>query len=81
MGGGIASPEVVKSINLPRYDANSRVHKTIANLSEACATASAKVMKKEEIAELESKIDEVAAKIWGITDAELEAIQKALTDM
>ena len=77
-GGGIASPEVVKSINLPSYDPKNTVHNTLASLSEECASACQDGTKEKDISGLESEIDEVAAKIWGITDAELKAIQKAL---
>lgn len=77
-GGGIASPEVVKSINLPPYDPKRAVHNTLASLSGACASACQDRAKESEISGLEAEIDEVAAKIWGITDAELKAIQKAL---
>ncbi len=80
-GGGIASPEVVKSINLPPYDPKSTVHNTLTSLSGACASACQDGTKESAISGLEAEIDEVAAKIWDITDAELKAIQKALADM
>lgn len=77
-GGGIASPEVVKSINLPPYDPKSTIHKALASLSAACASACQDDTTERDISGLEAEIDEVAAKIWGITDAELKPIQKAL---
>jgi hypothetical protein len=52
----------------------------LSSLSEQChIIAAGPDMKK--IAALERKIDQTAAALWGITEKELKAIQKALKEM
>ena len=73
------SPHIMKNIAVPKFKKTDNIHKRVADLSHQCHIA-AKQNCKDQIKELEAEIDEVAAKIWGITDAELKAIQKALSE-
>ena len=66
----------MQNIAAPHFKKEDR----LAELSRQCHAA-AKKNNKDKITELEAEIDEVAARIWGITNAELKAIQKALADM
>ncbi len=56
-----------------------KAHNLLSKLSEKCRAAAAGE-DFDQIAALESEIDEAAAHLWGITDKELKAIQKALAD-
>jgi SAM-dependent methyltransferase len=73
-----AHAEVLNFLPLTSYSHKDRIHNTLANLSRQCHLAAGKGA-AEELAELEAKVDKAAAKLWGISDAELEESQKALT--
>ena len=74
------SPHIMKNIAVPQFKKANNLHARMAKLSKQCHAAAEK-NDEETISELESEIDGVAAKIWGITNSELKAIQKALADM
>jgi hypothetical protein len=79
-GGGIASPDVVKSLQLPAFNANNKQDNILVALSDKCHVAGAKG-DSDAVAGLEAEIDRAAAQLWGITDDELRAIQDALAEM
>jgi len=74
------SPHIMQNIAVPKFRKTDTNHTRLAELSRQCHAAAEK-NNGDKIAELESEIDELAAGIWGITDNELKAIQKALADM
>ena len=78
-GKSFGQPLILRMIRIPRFQPSDTNHLTLAELSRKCHVAATE-NKEHEIAELESEIDEVAAGVWGITDAELKAIQKALKE-
>lgn len=78
--GGFGSPNVLKKAKVPRYNPKNSPHKHLAELSEQAHKATAEG-DTEKVSEIEGKIDKVAAKLWGITDEELAAIQKALNEI
>lgn len=55
-------------------------HETLSSLSQQCHAAKRK-NRQDKVATLEAEINAVAASIWEITDAELKAIQKALSEL
>ena len=71
---------VLSNIAIPRYTEIDLNHTRLAELSRQCHVA-AKQSGKDKTTELEVEIDEEAAKVWGITSAELKAIQKAVADI
>ena len=71
------SPHVMKNIAVPQFKKADSDHTRLAKLSRQCHIAA----NEEQLAALEADIDEVAAKIWGITKTELKAVQKALSDL
>ena len=73
------STHVLEHIAIPQFIAGESIHIRLSNLSQDCHAAIAKGDTKE-IAALEDKIDKAAAKLWGITDDELKAIQQALVE-
>ena len=73
------SPHIMKNIAIPQFKKSNGTYTRLVELSRqrhAVATQN----DVDKLAELEAEIDEVAAQIWGITDAELKAIRKALPD-
>lgn len=74
------STHVLENVAVPQFSKTNRTHAHLAELSRQCHAAAEKD-DAEQIEELEAEIDTVAAKIWGITGAELKGIQKALDEM
>ena len=74
-----ASPHILEYVAIPAYRDSNSIHKALAGLSLACHQAAAKGDEKT-LARLEVQIDNAAARLWGITDDELKAMQAALAD-
>ena len=70
------SPHIMKNIAVPQFKKRESHHTRLAELSRYCH-AEAQHNNGDELVKLEAEIDEVAAKIWGISGNELKAIQKA----
>jgi len=67
-----------EKVRVPAYE-RSGTQRVLSELSGSCHAAAAKGDLKE-VAGLEAEIDKAAAKLWGITDDELTAIQDALAE-
>ncbi|OQB37005.1 MAG: N-6 DNA Methylase [Candidatus Latescibacteria bacterium ADurb.Bin168] len=74
------STHVLENVRVPRFDEKNADHAKVAELSCLCHAAAARG-DADAVEALEAEIDTAAAKIWGITDDELRAIQDALTEM
>ena len=70
------SPHIMENIAVPQFKKTDKLHKRVANLSRQCHVAA---NDEDRLVALEADIDEAAAKIWGITNTELKAIQEAQT--
>jgi hypothetical protein len=71
--------DFVKRVAVPQFAKRLGHQKRLAELSDKAHRL--KVGGKEkELAEVERKIDEAAAELWGITPNELGQIQKALKE-
>lgn len=79
-GGGLASPNVLQYIHIPKYTATNSNHQGLFELSLKYHSA---IVKKDapEIEDIKSEIDLLSAKLWGITASELKYIQDALGEM
>jgi SAM-dependent methyltransferase len=73
------STHVLEHIEVPEYSPGSKAHVRLAELGERCHTATAE-SDTETVSALELDIDKAAAKLWGITDDEMDAIQEALAE-
>mgnify|MGYP005833776345 CR=1 FL=1 len=73
------SAHVLEHISVPTFRSNDPVHQRLAALSQQCHAACAR-NDSARLAELEAELDQAAAALWGITAAELEAIQAALRE-
>lgn len=67
-------------IALPVHDPADSTHVSLSNLSQQAhaATAAGEV---DRVREIEADIDRQAAKLWGLTDAELKEIQESLAEL
>jgi hypothetical protein len=73
------SPHILEHIAIPRFSQDGKAQLRLAELAERCHAATADG-DAEALSALELKIDTAAAKLWGITDKELEAIREALAE-
>ena len=74
------SPHIMQNISVPRFKEKDLNHARLADLSYQCHAAK-RASRQGDVTALESEIDEVAARMWSISDTELNAIQKALDEM
>jgi len=75
------SPHILEHVAIPRFDASNSLHQSLAALSHQAHELASKGAKDiSRVREIEGEIDHLAARLWGITDAELEEIRHALED-
>ena len=72
------STHVLSNVAIPRFTKTNINHARLADLSRQCHIAANNA---DRLSALEADVDKAAAKVWGITDTELKAIQKTLADM
>ena len=73
------SPHVMEHVGIRIFDNRNPAHRRLSDLSIACHTAVAKGETKQ-LTKLEAELDKAAAKLWGVTDDELKAIQESLAE-
>jgi hypothetical protein len=78
-GRGFGSAGILARVQVPRFDGRNKLHTRLSNLSQTCHSA-AHAGDLTQVAALEAQIDEAVAKLWGVTDDELKAIQDALAE-
>ena len=78
-GKSFGQPLVLRTVGIPRFNPKDSIHRSLADLSRRCHAAK-EHNRQIEIPDLEYEIDNAAARIWGITDAELKAIREALDE-
>jgi SAM-dependent methyltransferase len=74
------SPHILEHIAIPRFVADNKTHAKLARLAEQCHVARAANDEKT-LEILEADIDKAAARLWGITELELGAVQDTLGQM
>ncbi len=87
-GKSMGSMHILENIRISRYDLGNAVHRRLAELSERahrvgaqwnCAPTKRGI--EEELRKIEAEIDEQAAQLWGLSEAELRAIQHSLREL
>ena len=73
------STHVLRNVAVPLFKDSDGDHTRLAELSRR-RHGMAERKEESELTEVEAEIDEMAAQVWGITDAELKAIQEALAE-
>ena len=78
--GGFGSPNVLEKARIPGYHGGNPAHRRLALLSKEAheATAAGDLTRVQEI---ETEIDQLAAELWGLTEAELREIQESLAEL
>jgi len=71
---------ILENVAVPRFSPENGVHVRLAELSEAAHKAAAKG-DAEEAKRVEEEVDRWAAKLWGLTDEELQEIKASLAEM
>jgi len=64
----------IAKLALPRYNRGNAAHRRLAKCSKDCHAA-AEDGDEEQISRLEQRIDELAAIIWALGDAEIKAVR------
>jgi hypothetical protein len=71
---------IMNAIPIKRFDRANLTHLTLADLSQQAHAATA-AGDAARVRELEAEVDRLAAKLWGLTDAELREIQESLAEL
>lgn len=74
-GGGIARPSVMARIRIREYDPSDPVHRALAEASQEAHAAAAQG-DAERLAEVETRVDALAAQLWGLTNRELASLSR-----
>ena len=74
------SPHVMRYIPLPEWDAGNEVHMELSEAGKQAHEA-ARTDDMRMVAAMEEKADYLAARLWGLTRAELKDIQDSLHDL
>ena len=81
-GGGLASPTILEHVAIPRFDPAKSLHRSLSTLSQRAHQLAALGKEGEaELRRVEEEIDRLAARLWGITQEELEEIGRALAEL
>jgi len=79
-GGGIARPSVLNFIHIHKFNSTNKVHQELSSLSQNAHHATS-IGDEVGLEELEQRIDELAAQIWGLTTEELAEIKSSLEEI
>jgi len=71
---------VMNHVKIPRFNPANPTHLALADLSQQAHAATA-AGDTARVREIEAEIDRLAAKLWGLTDAELREIQESLEEL
>jgi len=80
------SPHVMNNVNVPRYDPTNAVHCRLAELSReahglAPAAYASDQAARAALRRVEQAVDEAAAALWGLSEAELRDIRRNLAEL
>lgn len=79
-GKSFGDPHVLQNIRIPKFNPANKIHQELAGLSQNAHYA-VTIGDEAGLKELEQRIDELAAQIWGLTTEELKEIQTSLAEM
>jgi type I restriction-modification system DNA methylase subunit len=72
------SMNFIREISIPQFNAKISIHRDLFFLSQNCHKKTAAGIK---VTDLEERIDELAAEMWGLTKQELKDIQDSLEEL
>jgi len=73
-------PHILTRLALPKYDAKNETHQALAAQSKRAHKAQAKG-KADEVSEAEEEIDLLAARVWKLTDDEVQDIRDSFAEL
>jgi hypothetical protein len=73
-------PHILQRVKIPRFDPANPTHLALADLSRQAHAATA-AGDPARVREIEAEVDRLAARLWGLTDAELGEIQESLAEL
>ncbi|MCR4398465.1 MAG: SAM-dependent DNA methyltransferase [Firmicutes bacterium] len=79
-GKSFGDPHVLEHIRIPWYDEANLVHRRLAELSEQAHLA-VRAGDKERLRAVEAEIDQQAAVLWDLSEAEMHEIRRSLEDV
>jgi len=79
-GKSFGTPSILENVRVPAFDAADATHRALAALSQEAHTATA-AGNTARVAAIEAEIDQLAARLWGLTEAELRDIQESLAEL
>ena len=71
---------VLENVRVPKFDPANPTHLALADLSRQAHAATA-AGNAAHVREIEAEVDRLAARLWGLTDAELREIQESLAEL
>jgi hypothetical protein len=74
------STHVLENVAIPLFDTDNPVHTRLAALSQQAHQLAA-AGDEAGLAEVEAEVDAAAAKLWGITDKEMQEIRRSLAEL
>ncbi|HHS96712.1 MAG TPA: SAM-dependent DNA methyltransferase [Chloroflexi bacterium] len=78
-GRGFGAPSIIRRIRIPPYKPGHYLHKALVESSRrAHELAAQPVVDTEALREVEARADQAAARLWDLTDDDLQAIYDAL---
>jgi hypothetical protein len=83
-GRGFGAPSIVKHFGMPKYETSNEGQWKLSELSKKAHVLAKRYYEQkgleapEELKEVEEEIDKTVAKLYGITDEELEEVRKTL---
>jgi len=85
-GKSFGSPHLLQNICIPRYDPANAVHRRLAELSReahglAPAAYASDQAARAALRRVEGAVDQAAAALWGLTEAELRDIRRNLAEL
>jgi hypothetical protein len=76
----MGSMHILEHIRIPRFDPGNPVHGRLAELSKEAHAAAARG-DAQGLRAIEAEIDQQAAQVWGLSAAELRAVQESLMEL
>jgi hypothetical protein len=85
-GKSFGTPEILEKVLVPKYNHRSSLYTYLSDLSQRAHTLAPSAYAGDpaaqvELQQIETEIDHAAARLWGLTDAELDGLRKALEEL
>lgn len=79
-GKSFGTPHILENVIIPYYNSNNEIHNELARLSQDAHT-SVESGNGLELAEIETRIDELTCELWNLTEKEFEEIRASLEEI